>query len=349
MARQPRTSGASNSSSWGRRGGRAALAQAQQERSQAAARRNQGPWRFFLEKNSSREIVILDATLDDMWSMYEHTYYNASDKPPVQQFTCCKEIEDCPICEAALGANSPYAPSNYTMYFSVIEQNSDPAKPLYYDKEDKPVFHQKRLLAVKSSASVELERALEVAEKGNNGALRGVVLRMERDGGQQSVRIGKPAPMDNGMVYALYDEDTLVANYGHAAVVRDGNTVKKANEDITPYDYGKIFPKPSAKGLAEATGLPVPAGSQADIEDDLREDEEQGVQEEAPESSATRTGTANRRRAPSAATGGSAPTRGRARPSSASASASEENDAPPPKRAARSKPAAAIVDDEIPF
>lgn len=307
-----RDRGSSSNDAWGRRGGKEGLARADQERKKAAERSNFGPWRFGLDKGDEREIIILDASVDDFWYMYEHTYYNKSDKPPVKHFPCSREFEECPICEeASANQNGPYNPSAWTIFLTVLELHDDDP---YEDRDGVEHFYSKRLLAVKATQATELERIFEIVEK-KEGGLRGLCLLMSRDEGKQSIRIGKPVMNDDGEMYSFYSDDELIDEFGHDAVVKDGKTVREEDWDITPYDYAKLFPKPTASAIAEQTGLELPAGSAAAIQQELDEDDEEE-------------GTSRRRRS-----GGKSRRRGRAaqettgaRRRSRSRRASEEED-----------------------
>jgi hypothetical protein len=187
---------------------------------------------------------------------------------------CCRETEDCPICaEAEESRDSHFKPATYTMFMTVLElANGD--EPLFTTREGVDVWHQRRLMAVKASQAIDIERLIEAAEN-RNGTLRGTVVLMARDSQRTSSRIGKPVIMESGEAFEFMTEDDLAEAFGHDAVVQEGRTIREADTDITPFNYAEMFPRPTAALLAEEAGLSVRAGSQADIERSLQDGEEE--------------------------------------------------------------------------
>lgn len=343
MARTPRsrTRSSGGGDSWGRRGGKEGMSRATEERKKAAENRNSGPFRFFLNKGDAREIIILDASVDDFWYMYEHTYYNQQERPPVRQYACSREFEECPICEeAASNRNSPYGPAAWTIYLTVLELHDDDP---YEDRDGNLHYESKRLMAVKATQSSDLEHIFDIVMK-KEGTLRGLTLLMQRDEGKQAVRIGKPVMNDDGEMYSFWDEDELIDQFGSDEVKKDGKVVREADFLITPYNYAKLFPKPDAITLSEQTGLELAAGSDAAIRREL--DEEGEEEDERPSRSRGRSSRRSGGRKAQSTTGArsrsrsrsrdeeeddgeeEAPRRGRSRPR-ASRREEPEDDAPP--------------------
>lgn len=66
-------------------------------------------------------------------------------------------------------------------------------------------------------------------------------------------------------------EKELVANYGHKARVTQGKVVATANEDITPFEYGEIFPMPDDDFIASMHrdyGNGIPSGNQQEHDEE---------------------------------------------------------------------------------
>mgnify|MGYP005845330999 CR=1 FL=1 len=285
MARRARgrVRNTSSGGSWGRRGGKEALEQARQERKVAANRRNYGPQEFGLRnKGDVREIVFLDDNLDSMFYVHRHDWYQENAKPPVQKFLCARQIEECPICaEYERNPKGPFGPSAFTIMSSIIEfVDPEEDDPLYTTKKDEDVFHAKRLFAMKATQSEEYERIFQIVEE-KHGTLRGLVLLVQRGEGKQSPRIGKPTMLDDGQMYYMMSEDELAEEFGHDAIKGDdGKVLRPADDDIHPYDYGKLFPEPNAEDLAEQANVPLVPGSEAENRRARgREDEDEGDDE----------------------------------------------------------------------
>lgn len=268
MARQARgrIRTTSNGDGWGRRGGKEALEEAKRERKAAADRSNRGPREFWLEKGQTKTICILDNSLDEMFYVHRHDYYDPNSSTFVPPALCCRQIEECPICaEVDRNPKGPWKPAAFTIMSSVVEF-TDPEKddPIFTTKDGEDVFQQKTILAMKATQSEEFERIFSVvAEK--HGTLRGLVLQVTRSEGKQSIKIGKPTMMDDGQMYYMLSEDDIVDWFGHDVIKGDdGRTIKEADADIEPFDYGKLYPEPTAEELADKYGLPLSPGSDAD-------------------------------------------------------------------------------------
>jgi hypothetical protein len=186
---------------------------------------------------------------------------------------CPRESEECPICtKASEDSKGRFGHSVYMVFLSIIENYGDDP---YIDKDNKPHYFAKRLLALKPGQLEDYERLFEVAKK-KEGSLRGLTLTLERGGGDTSPRTGKPVINDNGDMYEILTDEQLDEYYGNDEE-RDekGQIVKAMNDNIMPYDYKQYFPRPSAADIAQRwPQLSVGVGSQADIDRTLRQGED---------------------------------------------------------------------------
>lgn len=279
MARQSRgrVRNTSSGGSWGRRGGKEALEQAKQERKAAAARSNRGPREFWLEKGQTKTICILDDSLDDMFYVHRHDYYDPNSNTFTPPALCCRQIEECPICaEVDRNPKGAWKPAAFTIMSSIVEfTDPDEEDPIFTTKDGEEVFQQKTILAMKATQSEEFERIFSVVTE-KHGTLRGLVLQVTRSEGKQSIRIGKPTMMDDGQMYYMLSEDEILDWFGHDAIKGDdGKTIKEADADTEPFDYSKLFPEPNAEDLADTHGLPLAPGSDADNRRSRRGDDDE--------------------------------------------------------------------------
>lgn len=270
--------------------GSSAIQKAKQEAS-ASRKGSNDPWRFWLPNDSSpdpkfngeqgkneRGIIILDESIEDAVGFHEH---NLKINGKYGNYELCpKEWEHCPLCE---GGDKSY----YIVMLSVFVLS-----PWVSKDKKKSGDGTKVLLAIKSTQLGKFEEVANIAQK-QNGTLRGTYLHMKRDtSNSQSPSIGEPSILDNGSLFDNYTEEELVSTYGHGAVkTKEGKIVKEENEDIKPFNYSKLFIKPSAADLASRFGGMMQPGS------DQEADEEWGTAEQqAPPTPAKR--TAPKRSAP---------------------------------------------------
>ncbi len=221
-------------------------------------------------------VIFLDNSLEDAFFFHEHGVQDARGNFGRDFEVCVKETDNCPMCKLADGGAKNIGRSNYMMLLSVLDLRG------YTNKDGEKVPHSRKLFAVKGLQIQDWMKILERAEK-KYGTLRGVYVEIGRSGDKEA-GTGKPLPLekdwygeDAGDVpYSNVEEDDLVAEFGHDAVMSDDGkrVLKEADADITPYKYGELFVYPDVAAMERKYGIKSRnAGSQADIEDGLAEEE----------------------------------------------------------------------------
>ncbi len=217
------------------------------ERQQQRREQGYAPFRYWLPVGAQGDIIILDNDLGPCF--YEHAIPGpGNDWSKVVHELCPKEYDTCPLCAGQQGQKESY----YIMFLSIID-----LRP--YTKRDGTVINWgRKLLAVKANGQNFFVRLLERC----NNNLRGTHLLMTRDS-QQSLNIGNPEFVTS------YTEEQLVESFSHAEVKssQDGRILKAANEDMSPYAYGKVFRRPSGEDLRKRYGGVAPAGAATEVAD----------------------------------------------------------------------------------
>lgn len=260
------TATATADSSWMKTGAsaRAISTQELQRQREAQERRNSGlymPFRFYAKAGEQREIILLDTHPGPCF--FEHQLLNPRTNRWDIHETCPKEWEPCPLCDGVAGGKESY----YVMMLSCIDLTP------WVNKKGETVPHSKFLLPVKVQQHGfflrQYERNAVFDPAGNyvsGSGLRGLHLLMARDN-QQSASIGNPEFMEK------HSEEEIIASFGHPAVVaQDGKVLKPENADCFPYEYAKLFPKPTAEALRKRYGGMAPAGSKQEATDEWADD-----------------------------------------------------------------------------
>ncbi len=291
-----------------------------------AQRREQGyaPFRYWLPVGAQGDIIILDNELGPCF--YEHAIPGpGNDWSKVVHELCPKEYDTCPLCAGQQGQKESY----YIMFLSIID-----LRP--YTKRDGTVVQwSRKLLAVKAQQQNYFVRLLERC----NNNLRGTHLLMTRDA-QQSFNIGNPE------MVASYTEEQIAQSFSHPEVrsSQDNRVLKAANADMFPYEYGKIFRRPSGEDLRKRYGGVAPAGAAAEVADAW------GGEDPAPAAPASEVAPV----APAAAPAPAGGIQRHASPDTPAAPATPAASAAPAVAPAGAPaggggPASADLDDEIPF
>lgn len=207
------------------------------------------PMRFFLKAGDQADLVVLDYQMGPFFHEHELTwdpkFKTQRNGRPVNIYEPCpKDWEPCPICAEA------ERESYYVLYLTIIDMRG------YTNKDGVQVPFSKKLLPVKFR---DQGFFLRQAER-NGGSLRGVHLLMTRDNKEQS-KIGQPEFIET------VSEEDIIATFQHPERRnQQGEVVKEANADCYPYDYAKLFRKPSAADLRARYGLQAnaPVGSNDD-------------------------------------------------------------------------------------
>ena len=285
------------------RRGRAGVEQAAREREDQARRaEGRGPMRFWLKEREQAEIIVLDASLDDCVFAYEHAVPGPGmNWKQTEEIMCARDVGNCALCDK-VGTEDRFRRPYYAMFMSVLDTRSFTVKR--GPRAGQTVEGSRKLLVVKTNQISDFARLEEACRK-NHGTMRGMVLTMEREPGQQSSRIGKPVIMDNGAMFDMEPEANLLRDYGNEAILEGGKVVRPENVNITPFDYDVVFPMPDPDELARRFGGVLPQGG-AGSNSDAWEDEDD--QPEAAQGSRRGRGRASRTRAGA----GTATARGRA-------------------------------------
>lgn len=75
---------------------------------------------------------------------------------------------------------------------------------------------------------------------------RGFEVLLKRGSEEKAPKSGIPVAGPTGMMFTkVYTEEELIEKFGHDEILKDGKVVKPKNDDITPYDFSRIFIEPS--------------------------------------------------------------------------------------------------------
>lgn len=261
--RTPSGAGRAGGADWMKRGEAAKqtsaseVAEAQKRREQ----RQQGrAFRFFLKHGEQANVIVLDATFEELPFFYEHALQN--DKGKWNLFEpCVKEFASCPICEGYGQKGGEQRGSYYAMFISILDTSG-------YEKQDGTfVAYDRKLLVVKQGQHQEFFRIFDLAMK-EHGTIRGLEMTLQREDTANASSIGKPVMMDNGRLFTMNDEDTLYEDFGHDAIVGDdGKVIVEADAMLLPYDYTKLFPRPDPDAMRRKYGAGATPGSADDVDD----------------------------------------------------------------------------------
>jgi len=227
--------------------GKEGFKRSQQEDEAAKARREQrGPRRFWLKSGSSAKVTFLDTP---QFFLYEHGIKIG--KSYRNYFTCIKDLETCPLCEAN------YVPS-YIMAGTVIDHSS------YTDENGKTYKNQKRLFVAKGAARQIMLR--KIKKKGGDIKF----YRFEFTRGTNATECSTGEDIE---VLGKVSKEKLLA-------LKPSDVDPK--EWLAPFSYEEIFAPKSAKELARLVGLDAPVGQddEDDEENDFEDTENESEDEE---------------------------------------------------------------------
>ncbi|QIG76118.1 hypothetical protein EVC24_097 [Rhizobium phage RHph_I4] len=203
-----------------------------------AAKRPVKPMRFKLAWNfqdsgygETADIVILDDKPGPRF--WEHTARNPRTGYWTEFEQCPHEWDNCPLCPPE-GEKAPY----YVMMLTVIDMRE------FTDREGRVWAATRKLLPVK----IEQQGFFDDLYK-QHGSLRGIRLIMTRDGGKMS------SPIGNNIQFDCVHTEEDMAEYCKSVGLWEeykqdnGRVIWGEGEFINPYQYGKIFEKPSGAKL----------------------------------------------------------------------------------------------------
>lgn len=187
-------------------------------------REQQGPMRFWLEKDSSAKVTLLDSP---EFFMYEHNLEIAGKF--FNHFTCIKEFDTCPLCESG---DRP----SFVVVATVINHKK------YTDKEGKTRINQKQLLVAKGKARQVLLRQIERRD----GDLKYCAYELTRGTVATECSSGE-------------DQEFLgrLTKQKLEGLIPEGEDASW----LEPFDYEKIFAPKSQEELRKIVNMPAPVGS----------------------------------------------------------------------------------------
>jgi len=210
---------------------------------------NRQPRRFWLAQKeggkgeTSKEIVILNESMESAMGLWEHEIWKASERKVIYRASP-KKFENDPLIEI-LG-KEPY----FVTYLSILT--------LVPWKDNNGVEHEysRELIGIKNS-QLDAFWKIATASIKKNGTLRGTVLVMERDtSNPKSPKIGTPAILEDGNMFEFIPEDELIEDFGHDAVLtKQGKEIYAENAFLEPYAPSEIYPeRPSKAALLREFG-----------------------------------------------------------------------------------------------
>lgn len=204
--------------------------------------------RFWLRKNESCEIIVLDK--EPSFGFNEHHMYNEANGRWDIFEVCVDTLDICPLCDIK-------KPS-FTMFLTVIDKRE------YTNKKGKKIKFSKKLLPIKGNI-----QSLFCKMSDEFKGLRGLKVVMSRDSSDTSPRTGFPMPIKK------LSEETLAKFYTVEEVKRDGKTIVAKDFFLKVFDYAKLFPVRTGKQLRDMYGGSHPAGSK-----EYNESVEEGIDDE---------------------------------------------------------------------
>lgn len=225
--------------------GEEGLRRAREEEQAALARREAAkmnssmPFRFYCPVGESREVVVIDDNLQDVFFRFEHNLKNRRSGKWDIFCACIQENANCPVCREA--ERPPY----FAMFLTVIDLTP------YENKDGVEVPWSKKLLVVKTAQQKKITRLAE-----RYGTLRGMVLQMTRDG-------EKDASIGNDIEYVEHMSEDDLLQYETEYEYEDSQGKKQVKQIIghEPFDYDELFPMPTEQQLRAIVGGSPEPGS----------------------------------------------------------------------------------------
>lgn len=251
--------------------GEEGLRRAREEEQAALARREAAklnssmPFRFYCPVGESREIVVIDDNLQDVFFRFEHNLKNRRSGKWDIYCACIQENANCPVCREA------ERPAYFAMFLTVIDLTP------YENKDGVEVQWSKKLLCVKTAQQKKITRLAE-----RHGTLRGMVLQMTRDG-------EKDASIGNDIEYIEHLSEEELLEYETEYEYEDAQGKKQVKQIIghEPFDYDELFPMPTEQQLrAIVGGSPEPGSREEErsIRGRSRQGTGDGWDDDAPKS-----------------------------------------------------------------
>jgi hypothetical protein len=235
---------------------------------------------------AKRTLILLDHDIDSIPHVYKDEWWVPSEHK-FYSYPCVEKITKCPVCDYLQREGlRKHRQASLNMYLTVLD-----LKP-YTDKDGNTVKCTKRLLEVKFKQQQDFKKMFADAIKAK-GTIRGLrfALRYSKDTG--APKIGRlDAVKESGgqkTMWTIVSEAKLVEKFGNKEKKdSSGKVLKKANTDITPYNYELVFPEPDIEKLKEEFGVSSDNEFTRQVDlgyDDLDEDLDEGLEDEVDTSS----------------------------------------------------------------
>lgn len=245
------------------------------------------------KKDIVKPIIVLDATLGAC-GFHEHAVQDDRGRWGNTEI-CVKDWATCPLCASG---NLP----SFVLKLSILDLSPYTIKQ--GDRAGQVIPFTKKILTIKRKQRAKW-REIEQNCIQQNGTFRGCYLELRRDKTDaNSASSGEPQQIAvevdvNGVkktFYQMFDfvsESDLVGQFGNEETKdSSGKVTKTKNFDVTPYDYGVIFPEPDVNDLIRKYG-DHGVGSAHSVQ---KEWENQAAGKEAPPSASTSAANAVRSR-----------------------------------------------------
>lgn len=239
----------------GAAGAERALTEKTKQDTKRAAAREKGdlkPFRLYLKAGDTKEIVILDDSLDDLFFTYEHNLKNNKTGYWDIYTGCVKEDQICPICESA------ERESYYALMLSVIDFTP------YTDRKGTEHEFSRKLMCVKPGQIGKFLRFIK-----REGSLRGAVFTLSRDG-DSDPQIG------NDIEFVEFIEEEALIEYEREWTDREGKVHVEQCSEV--FDYDKLFPPATSEELAEVVGARPAPGSAREVAEEFKEEDDEDME-----------------------------------------------------------------------
>lgn len=235
----------------------------QERRREMSRTQSHQPFRFRVSPGETKEVIVLDDKLEDLFFRYEHNIKDPSTGRWNIFTGCIDETDDCPVC--GTGSKSYFA-----LYLTVIDLTE------FQDRKGNTHEFSRKLMCVKTSQIGKFVRRME-----REGTLRGAIFELSRDG-------DRDAAIGNDIEFIEFMDEADLETYVREWTDKDGKTHEELCYEV--FDYEELFPAPDKAELrAIAGGAPTPGSDEEiketfkdDSEGDLEDDEWEGEDDDTP-------------------------------------------------------------------
>lgn len=195
---------------------------------------------MWVAKDSTRKVTILDEK-----PIANFRFHIDADNN-YEKVMCIQQHDNCPVCAVSDGKGR-FGRSKQYILITVIDETP------WTTKEGREITHSRKVLAIENEKQRKVIQ--KYAEK--YGTTRGLVFEFMRTGEKGEGACGIPTFEE------LLSEEDLVAKFDNAEIkAEDGRVIKEAHADLKPFDYGKMFPLPTATQLRSQYNISAPIGAE---------------------------------------------------------------------------------------